>query len=73
MRRQVKKNGAQTAFMIVRHIQALSCLSGQIHSHVHVHTVIELAFLAWESSRGPEQDTQAEIERNRERETAEPR
>lgn len=55
----------------------------QIHTQIQAHIATELACLAhvqglamksaWESSRGPEQDTETEKERKRVSETAEPR
>lgn len=55
---------------ILRHFLAVGCIHGQIHTHVQAHIVIELACLAnvqgpamksaWESSGGPEQDTERE-------------
>lgn len=62
---------------LVTHFLAVSCMHGQIHTHIQAHIVIELACLAngqgpamksaWESSRGPEQDTETETEREKER------
>lgn len=56
---------------------AVSRMHGQIHTQIQTHIVIELACLAhvqglamksaWESSRGPEQDTETETEREKER------
>lgn len=52
-------------------------MHGQIHTGIHAHIVIDLTCLAhvqdlamksaWESSRGPEQDTETEAEREKER------
>lgn len=71
------------ASRLVTRFLAVNRMHGQIHTQIQAHILVELACLAhvqglamksaWESSRGPGQDTETETGRKRERETAEPR
>lgn len=83
-RKKVINSLSFAASRLVKHFLAVNCMYGQIHTQIQAHIVIELACLAhvqglamksaWESSRGPEQDTERVTERGkRERETGEPR
>lgn len=73
----IKSTSVQLPGLYVTHFLAVSRMHGQIHMQIQAHIVIELACLAriqglamksaWESSRGPEQDTETETEREKER------
>lgn len=74
---KMDKFNKSAASRLVTHFLAVNHMHGQIHIQIKAHIVIELACLAhvqglamksaWESSRGPEQDTETETEREKER------
>ncbi len=79
---KIDKFNECVATRFVTHFLAVSRTHGQIQTQIQAHIAIELACLAhvqglamksaWESSGGPEQDTETETEREKEkRETAE--